>query len=253
MQRNRVLSIITVLLLFSSLHAQDAATLAGDGDSRYRQGDYAGAIESYEAALATGCGSADVYYNLGNAYYRTGQNAHAILNYERALRLRPGMKDARENLELANEHTQDRISELPEWFMAKWWKTMTTEVAPKTWRIVWLVLLALVAAAAVGLSIGRERRLRKWSLLGGLMSLVLLAATTLVMLKTTKNYNARSAAIVMQESVAVKSSPETRSVDVMILHEGTLVTIKESLQDWEQIVIADGTTGWCPTDAVERI
>lgn len=237
----------------SSLHAQDAGALAQKGDSLYRIGDYAGAIVNYEDALSTGRGAAEIYYNLGNAYYRDNQMAQAILNYERALRLRPGMKDARENLALANEHTVDRIAELPQWFMAKWWKDMTTKVSPTVWRIVWLVLLALLAAAVVGLLVGRNKTLRRWSLIGGLLVLSWIGATTLVMVKSTMNYNSRSEAIVMHESVAVKSSPEQRSVDIMILHEGTKVNISESLSGWEKITIADGTTGWCPADAVERI
>ena len=242
-----------MLALAGGAMCQDAAALAREGDSRYRQEDYAGAIESYEAALATGRGSAEVYYNLGNAYYRDNQNARAILNYERALRLKPGMKDARENLRLANERTQDRIAELPVWFAARWWNAMTTKVSPSTWRVVWLVLLAVVALAVVGLRIGRGTALRRWSLLGGMMALLLLIVATVTLLSATKHYNARSAAVVMQESVAVKGSPEARSAEIMILHEGTRVTVKESLQGWEQISIADGTTGWCPVEAIERI
>lgn len=249
----KTISIITALLLAVCAMGQDAVALAREGDSLYSKGDYTGAIENYEAALATGHGSAEVYYNLGNAYYRAGQNAHAILNYERALRLRPGMKDARENLELANERTQDRITELPIWFAARSWRKFTTEVTPSTWRVVWLVLLALVAAAAVGLRIGRSRGLRRWSLIVGMLALLWLATVTVILIKATQNYNAHSAAIVMQPSVAVKSSPEYNSADKLILHEGTRVVISESLQGWERITIADGTSGWCPTEAVERI
>lgn len=248
---------ISVLFLLTSfpafINAQDAATLAKDGDSLYRIGNYADAIDKYEAALTTGRGSADLYYNLGNAYYRENQNARAILNYERALRLRPGMTDARENLALANERTQDRITELPQWFMARWWNAMTTKVSPTTWRIVWLVLLALVAAAVVCLRIGRGTTLRRWSLLVGLLALIMLVAATVILYKATMNFNSHSSAVVMDESVAVKSSPEARSADKIILHEGTRVTINESLQGWEKITIADGTSGWCPTEAVERI
>ncbi len=242
-----------MLLLAACAVCQNAATLAREGDSRYHDGDYAGAIESYEAALSTGRGSAEVLYNLGNAYYRDNQIARAILNYERALRLRPGMKDARENLELAYGRTQDRIAELPQWFAARWWDALTTQVTPSTWRTVWLLVLALLAVAVVGLRLGSSRGLRRWSLAGCIVALLLLAATTVVVVASTKSYNAHSAAIVMQESVAVKSSPEARSADKMILHEGTRVVISESLRGWDKVTIADGTSGWCPAEAVERI
>lgn len=253
MKMKHTIAIVIALVMAAGAMCQDAAALAREGDSRYREGDYAAAIENYEAALATGRGAAEVYYNLGNAYYRDNQNARAILNYERALRLRPGMKDARENLELAYGRTQDRIAELPQWFIVRWWKALTNNVSPTVWRIVWLVLLAVLAAAVTGLFVGRGRSLRRWCLVAGMLALALLAVETVVLVKSTINFNAHRGAIVMQESVAVKGSPEQRSVDIMILHEGTRVDITESLQGWERITIADGTTGWCPTDAIERI
>ncbi len=249
----RIICIFAVVLLTWCAVAQDAATLAREGDDYYRTGDYEAAIESYESALATGRGDAVVFYNLGNAYYRMGKTAHAILNYERALRLKPSMKEAKENLELANSQTSDRITELPEWFGARWWKVLCTKVTPKTWRIVWLVLLTLLAAVVVALRIGRDRNLRRWSLLAGVPTLLLLVLTTVLMIDTTKRYNAHSDAIVMQESLSIKGSPEWQSVDKMILHAGTKVHIDESLHGWEKITIADGTSGWCESGSVERI
>ena len=57
----------------------------------------------------------------------------------------------------------------------------------------------------------------------------------------------------MQSSVAIKSSPERQSVDKLILHEGTTVRIDEELSGWYKITIADGTNGWCESNAIERI
>ena len=249
----KLISIILFALAAAVCCGQGAATLAQEGDSLYRLGDYQSAAERYEAALATGNGSAEVYYNLGNAYYRAEQTGLAILNYERALRLRPTMSDARENLEMAYGRTTDRIAVLPKWFAARWIDILCTRVTPAGWRTVWLVLLALLAAAVVGVMAGRGLRLRRWSLAGGVVALALLVCCTALLISTTKRWNAHADAIVMHESVAIKGSPEQRSVDKMILHEGTRVHISESLQGWEKITIADGTTGWCPTEAIERI
>ena len=253
MEMKRIACMMIAMLLAYCAASQSAVTLAREGDSSYREGDYAGAIECYETALATGRGAAEVYYNLGNAYYRDNQIGRAILNYERALRLRPGMKDARANLELANEHTVDRIAELPQWFVVRWWNALTNNVLPSTWRVVWLLALLLLAAAVVGLFVGRGTGLRRWCIAVGLFGVLFLATVSILLVKTTVNYNAHRAAIVMQDAVAVKSSPEQRSADLLILHEGTRVVISESLQGWERITIADGTTGWCTTDAVERV
>jgi SH3-like domain-containing protein len=57
----------------------------------------------------------------------------------------------------------------------------------------------------------------------------------------------------MEPAISVKSSPEQQSTDKLILHQGTKVHVLEQLTGWYKIRIADGTTGWCETDAVERI
>lgn len=249
----KTLIVILITLLFGTAAAQEASTLALGADESYRRGDYTAAIEGYENTLATGQGSATIFYNLGNAYYRDGQIGRAILNYERALRLKPGMGDARENLTLARSKTADRISELPQLFIVRWVNSLITRVTPATWRTLWLVLLALVGVAVVLLRLGRSVAVRKGGLIGGILAVVLLLLTTLLLVGSTRHFNAHDRAIVMDAAMTVKDSPEWPSADKMFLHEGTAVTITEELQGWYKIRIADGTTGWCESSSVERI
>lgn len=226
---------------------------AVDGDEAYRQGDYEAAVKQYEGVLAEGYASADLYYNLGNAYYRTGQMGLAILNYERALRLKPGMSDARENLALAESHTVDRITPLPRLFIVQWVDFLCTRISPAAWRVVWLVLLALVGLSVVVLRLAPGRGLRKAGFIVGVLTLLLLVIATLLLISSTRRYNSHSEAVVMQPAITVKSSPEGQSTDKLILHEGTCLIITDSLSGWYKITIADGTTGWCQGCDMERI
>lgn len=239
------------ILLTSFVHLQE--TTAHEADEAYRQGDYALAIEQYESVLEKHCTSAELYYNLGNAYYRTGQMGPAILNYERALRLKPTMGDAKENLALAQSHTIDRITVLPKFFLVRWVDTLCTTVSPSAWRIIVLVLVALIAFSFIAFRLGSLVSVRKAGLVVGLVMAVFLLLAVLFLLRSTHHYNAHSEAVVMSQSLTVKSSPELQSVDKLILHEGTTVTISDSLAGWYKITIADGTTGWCTTDDIERI
>ena len=224
-----------------------------DGNRHYRMGNYDMAISLYGLALSSDNSNADLYYNLGNAYYRTDQIGLAILNYERALRLRPNMSDAKENLALANSKTQDRITQLPRLFIVRWVDWLCTAVTPHAWRIVWLVLLAVVAAAAITLRWGQNATLRKAGLTTGIVAAILLLAATLLLFGATSHYNSHNEAIVMEQTITVKSSPEQQSVDKMLLHEGTKVDVLEELSGWYKIRIADGTTGWCSSASIERI
>lgn len=243
--------ILHFILLTSFVHLQETA--AREADEAYRQGDYASAIEQYEAVLDKQCASANLYYNLGNAYYRTDRMGSAILNYRRALRLAPSMTDAKENLALAESRTTDRIAVLPQFFLVRWIDALCTAVSPAAWRIVWLVLLALLGGAVVLFRLGSTRGLRKGAFAGGAVVLLLLVLATWLLLRTTHRYNAHRDAVVMQPAVTVKGSPEEQSVDKLILHEGTVVSVDDSLSGWYKITIADGTTGWCQASDVERI
>ena len=250
--------ILTIALLLAPMaqatsRAHLKANAATMADSAYRVSDYAAAIEQYEAVLAEGFTSADLYYNLGNAYYRTDQMGLAILNYERALRLNPAMADARENLALAESKTVDRITPLPKLFIVRWIDSLCTHVSPAAWRVLWLVLLALVGAAVVTMRLGASRNLRKAGLLACVLFLLLLVVATLLLLRSTHRFNAHADAVVLSPAITVKSSPEGQSTDKLILHEGTKLTVSDSLAGWYKITIADGTTGWCQSTDIERI
>ncbi len=246
---------ITAIAIALTIGAQatpyeDNARMA---DSAYRVANYNEAISMYEQVLAEGYTSADLYYNLGNAYYRDGQMGRAILNYNRALRLRPSMTDAKENLALAESKTADRITQLPQLFIVRWVKALTDHVSPTTWRTVLVVLTALLAAAVVLLALGRSLGMRKGAFIGIVAAGVLWVIALALCIGSSRHYNAHSQAVVMDAAVTVKGSPEWQSVDKLILHEGTTVTILEELSSWYKIRIADGTTGWCEQQSVERI
>lgn len=246
-----IISLSSVAQATSTVHIKEL--YAQDGDSCYRVGDYQGAIDAYETVLASGFTSAELYYNLGGAYYRTDDIPHAILNYERALRLRPSMKDARENLALAQSKTIDHIDNLPRLFIARWIDALRTGITPASWRVIWLILLALTTAAVLTVIVGRGTTLRRWALgIAVGVGIIFLAASALL-ISSSHWQSSHSEAIVMQQSVSVKASPENRSTDKMILHAGTRVHINESLAGWDKITIADGTSGWCQSNAIERI
>lgn len=233
--------------------AQQAEQTALNGDEMYRQGDYAGAIQSYNEAIAQGRTSANLYYNLGNAYYRIDDMPHAILNYERAIRLKPSMNDAKENLALAQSKTVDRIEQLPKLFVVRIYDNLCTHITPPAWRTIWLVLLALLTTAVTGIFVCRSLKMRRRCFGASIVALLLLLVTTVLLVSSTRRFNGHAGAIVMQQSLTVKSSPENQSADKLILHEGTHVHIDETWTDWCKITIADGTSGWCKADAIERI
>lgn len=234
---------IILLFITCTLQAQTPQQLMQQGNDAYAKGDFAAAADAYNAVLDAGFRSADLYYNLGNSYYRLEEFGMAILNYERALALKPNFRDARQNLELANSKTEDEIAVLPEFFAVRWAHAVVAWLTPAGWLVLTLILLAVVCGLAATFILSRDYHWRKTSLIAGIATILLLAIS-IACAASSNNGQRHNKAIVTNPMVVVKSSPESTSIDKLILHEGTKVAIDETLGAWHKIRIADGNTGW---------
>lgn len=243
----KILSIILLSWTVTAM-AQSPRELMSQGNVAFQKSDFVTAAKCYGKILEAGYANADVYYNLGNAYYRQDEFGQAILNYERALSLKPNFRDAQENLDLANSKIEDEIKALPELFIVTWARNITTWFSHTGWRIVILCLLALLGTAVAIFVLSRDYLWRKGALIGGIAVTGLLLIAIACSIATGVRQNSHNKAIVTSPLVVVKSSPESNSVDKLILHEGTKVDVEETLGDWHKIHIADGNTGWL-TDA----
>jgi tetratricopeptide (TPR) repeat protein len=223
------------------------------GNEAYKAGDWWGAIDAYTAILDAGYENADLYYNLGNAYYRIERYGMAILNYERALLLEPNFAEAKQNLALANARTEDKITPLPEFLLARWYRALYCALSFDVWFAVLLILAALALIAAAVMLSGGNYRWRKT----GFIVLIIMAVLWLVSLCCTISSAARlnrhDRAVITQPMVVVKGSPDASGVDKLVLHDGALLTIDETLDGWHKVRLADGNTGWLPVADVTVI
>ncbi len=234
--------------------APDPVAFFQEGNRRYTAGDYAGAVEAYEAILAAGLEGADLYYNLGNAYFKAGELGRAILSWERAARLDPSDPDVRANLELARSLTADAIEPLPRfwlleavsWWIHVWPRGLLLGMAAAAW---WLTgagaLLWIVADGARTRAWGRRL---VWT--AGLVS-VLLGATVAA---RELGVGQPEEGVVLQEVVQVRSAPaEDDDLTLFEIHEGTRVRVMRRSGGWAEIALDDGKVGWVPVEAFEVI
>ena len=226
------------------------------GVEAYTAGQWDIALNAWNGIAALGLESCELYYNIGNAYSKTGDWAHAILNYERARRLDPSDRDVAHNLAFANEMIQDRIEEVPEFFLVTWARSLCRELPSDTWAVLFLVLLAAALALAVVFFLGRARggAASRAAFFSGIAAL-LLALMCLGFASWQKSdYIHDNAAIVVRAVASVKSSPSTESAkDLFVLHEGTKVRILDQVGDWNNIELADGRQGWLRRTDLEQI
>jgi hypothetical protein len=60
-------------------------------------------------------------------------------------------------------------------------------------------------------------------------------------------------AVVFSPTITVKSSPDEKSTDLFVLHEGTKVRLLDQISGWYEIRIANGSVGWLPKTSLEKI
>ena len=221
------------------------------GVAAYADGRWDDAREAWTGIVGQGLESSELYYNLGNACFKGGDVAHAILWYERSLKVDPSYGDARFNLEFARTQIQDRIDEVPEFFLETWGRKACWLLPSGVWA--WLCILFFAATLGMLLLflLGRGGA-RKAGFFAGIATLLLTLLCLDFAFWQRTDALAHDGAIVTAPVTEVKSSPGS-GVSLFVLHEGTKVKLLESVGEWENIELSDGRQGWLQRRSVEVI
>ena len=217
-----------------------------EGNRLYARKDYAGAAAAYQAALSEGP-SAVVLYNLGNAEFKAGQMGRAILAYRRARYLAPRDADILSNLAFARSYRADKTMAAPgplarafdQVFHALSHRESTTLAA----------FGFLLAALGLGWWIVRRGA-------AAIVAASLFAALALFALVTQfvwkAEIDARPAAVIVPEVNAL-SGPSDDAKEILLLHDGSEVSVREVRGDYVLAQLPGGGGGWIRRDALERV
>ena len=222
------------------------------GNQLYQAGDFAGALEAYQAILEAGYDSGDLQYNLGNAHFKLGRLGPAILAYERARRAMPRDENVQANLELARSLTADQITPLPEFWLSVVWRVWV-DLLPRPWLI---ALVALGYVSAMGLLTWRlaTGMRRRWAMVltGALAVATAVLAVNLSVRELGLFRSERG--VVMATEAAVQSAPaDDPSLRLFTIHEGARVRVDRRSAGWVEIVLEDGQVGWLRAESIEII
>lgn len=245
---------IYFLLLLLPCAAFASGQAKSTGDSLYIAGDYAAAIEVYEGIGAGGTESHALYYNLGNAYYKSGNIAKAIINYERALLLSPGDEDTRFNLSLAKSKTVDKVQEPYTLFITEWVDALVNAFSLSGWAVTAIAAFIVLLLALIVYLFGKCVRVRKLAFFVAIMSLLVTVVANYAAAQQSERLTNRTAAIIIAPSITAKSTPDNSGTDLFVIHEGRKVQISDdTMNSWKEIKLEDGTVGWIPANALEKI
>lgn len=216
----------------------------------YQQGDFAAAERAYRELTDAGIDSGELYYNLGNACFKQNKLGEAVYFWERAARRFPGDTDVRENLELARQLIVDRIEVAGSPLPLRWFSAALHRFTPS--QESWAAFALFVAGnllLAVYLLAGKPR-LARWSLAGCLTAtaLFLLVSGSLAWKLYERAH--RPEGVIVAQAVEMRSGPGKGYLTVATIHEGLMVRIRGRADDWYQIVLPNGWSGWLPVDSL---
>lgn len=244
-------NILIVLILFPfNFSPQDINSLFEKGNEYYSNGQFEEAIENYNFILNENYESAELYYNLGNSYFRTGNLGKTILYYEKGLKLSPNDEDLIHNLKFVNSKIIDKIEPLPVLFVFEWWGSIVKFFSYNTWIILTLIIFLLLLGTILMFLYGSNISVQKISFAAGLLLIILLITFSFATYASIQKYKSENEGIILSQQIKVKFSPDDKSSDAFIIHEGTKFRIEDKFDNWLKIKIADGQVGWLLNDKI---
>ena len=247
--------LIICFLVCYSLYGFSAGerTLIEKANNAYSEGLYTEAVELYKQVADAGYQAPELYYNLGNSYFKLTDYTSAILWYERAKRLDPANEDINFNLNVANSKIADKIDALPELFYVRWFNSLVNLFPVNSWALQTIIFFILTLTSITFYFISRRIFLRKIGFWAGILFLALTLSTLVFSFSGYRSLISQRAAIIFDPTITVKSSPDAKSIDLFVLHEGTRVQLLDRIGEWYEIRIANGSVGWLPESALEEI
>ena len=209
----------------------------------YDQGDFSAAKQRYEKLVEAGEGSANIFYDLGNADYRLGSAGRAILNYERALALDPRHPEAQANLRLLRQQTGARRRAMP------WIERVAAAQPSGVWTVCaavagWAMLFGFACIATSR----REEKPGLWLL--SLASVLVFAASLTALRMSAKD---EALAIITARQTEARLAPAESAGVAEALPAGSRVRVLSERGEWVYCELPGAGRGWISQKALERV
>ncbi len=243
-----------VVILTQFVFANDNPNASFDkAYAHYFANDYEKANELFLTLIEDNYVSHALYYNLACSYFKLDDYAHAMLWFERAKRISPSDEDTDFNINVTKYKLEDKIEAVPELFFIRWFNSFVNLLSERSWAYLSLIFFFLAFVFSASFLITSSYAFRKYSFYLVLLLLLFFMSSVLAAF-FQKSFQARTdEAIVMIESIEVKSSPDQNSSDLFIIHQGIRVKLLDQIGDWVEIKIPNGDKGWMLKSNLEVI
>lgn len=216
-----------------------ANTTENKAKAFYENKEYEKALNGYQSLLHLNHNNHSLHYNIGNTYTKLNQFGAGIIHYKMALQTKPRDKETKENLEFLRQNRLDKI-EAKDITFSTLYKSLITLLSPMEWQYTMLVLWFTTLITI---------RFK----LKPTYTLILSIATILISCLTLANYHhsfLRVHGVINEKKAAIKSGPATSLETLFFLHDGAEFKVKKEVNNWVEIELKNGFSGWALTSSV---
>ena len=142
----------------------------------------------------------------------------------------------------------DEIEPIPQLFLKMWWDKILNLFALEIYA--WITfLMFIILSVLIAVNMVSMHSMRRWIWIIG----SIFVFTLFLFMNKAYVFESSEFGIILSPKVSIVSEPNISGTEIFILHEGTKVEIKRVLDNWYEIKIADGKTGWLKTETLELI
>ena len=248
----------------AALTPDQVSSLYSEANEAFRQGNaevdpterrvlYDRAIIRFEKIIHEGeIENPKLYYNLANAYLLDDQIGKAILNYRRGQRLNEADTNIQKNLAFARTRRIDRVDVQTEKKVLQTLFFWHYDI-PLSARF-FLIFLGFGSTCVMGIFMvlrGFSSQRAVLCALGGIFVSSFLGS---VLIDVTQRTQTAEGVILAEEVIARQGDGDNYPASFKDpLHAGTEFVLLEARTSWVQIRLSDGSEGWIPDQAAERI
>jgi tetratricopeptide (TPR) repeat protein len=229
----------------------DLTAVFNQGCDLYEQGEFGAAADHFEALIAKGVMSADVYYNLGNAYYKQGQIGKAVASYRRAQVLAPRDEDINENLGLMRSITGFRDTTVS-YDLGGFIGFPLRLVSPKELQTLFYVSYYLAVFAFLSVLFVKGRLRRRGAQILIVLVVVTAGASGLARFGSSR-IESGSEAVVAADQTEFMSGPGNAFDELIRLPDGIEVKVRARSGLWVEVELRTGEIGWVREQNLELI
>ena len=244
------MKILHIILLLSNTQGLDS--IFDQSNDFYTDGKYQMAIDGYKDILNSGFESAELYYNLGNAFYKLNNIPESNFFYEKARSISPTDEDILINLSYAQNLRIDKIEKLPITQTQNLKINILNLLSERGWSVL-LIILSWIACVSFLLYLSVNNSGNKRIFFTQFIILMIGFIVVFTINYEKKNLNNEMFAIIYDKEIEVWSEPNKISELKFLLHEGTKVKQVDTIQDWVNIQLENGTLGWIQSSSIKTL